>query len=84
MDLNLSLKMAGSSFGIATEFLYKIYNKPETSMVFIPAFVLDSGDLQKLDAVLKENKFALLLTKEYLFRPRLPPSFGDINAMVRT
>ena len=43
----LALKGAGTSFGIVTEFLYKVYDVPETKPALIPVIIKDIKDLRE-------------------------------------
>ena len=54
-DTNLfkSLQLAGSSYGIVTEFLYRIYPSPEIQPVITLIYIEDKSDLWKLDAAAK-------------------------------
>ena len=48
-----SLQLAGSSYGIVTEFLYRIYPTPETQPVITLIYIEDKSDLWKIDAAAK-------------------------------
>ena len=48
---------AGSSFGIATEFLYKIYPRPETQPIIAMIYIEDNYDLRKLEKAAKDGRF---------------------------
>ena len=54
-DNNLfkSLQLAGSSYGIVTEFLYRIFPTPETQPVITLIYIEDKADLWKIDAAAK-------------------------------
>ena len=60
-DTNLfkSLQLAGSSYGIITEFLYRIYPSPEIQPVITLIYIEDKSDLWKLDGAAKGNFFAM-------------------------
>ncbi|TRY76806.1 hypothetical protein TCAL_10455, partial [Tigriopus californicus] len=45
-DLFFALKGAGSSFGIVTNFLYQIYDEPETQPVLVPIFFRGPSNYQ--------------------------------------
>ena len=70
VDINLSLKVAGSSFGIVTEFLYKIYVVPETNSINLPAYILDKKDLLTVNDIAKDTNFSVAVFREFSFRPR--------------
>ena len=48
---------AGSSLGIATEFLYKIYPRPETQPIIAMIYIEDNYDLRKLEKAAKDGRF---------------------------
>ena len=48
-NLWLGLHGAGASFGIVTEFLYKVYPSPETLASVLPVWVCDNKDLQAIE-----------------------------------
>ena len=49
-DLFKSLQLAGSSFGIVTEFHYRIFYEPEVQPVITLVYIEDKSDLWKIDA----------------------------------
>ena len=51
-DHNLfkSLQLAGSSFGIVTEFHYRIFPEPEVQSAIALVYIEDKSDLWKIDA----------------------------------
>ena len=48
---------AGSSYGIVTEFLYKIYPRPETQPIIAMIYIEDNYDLRKLEKAAKDGRF---------------------------
>ena len=40
-----SLQLAGSSFGITTEFIYRVYNTPEVMPALVLVYIDDETDL---------------------------------------
>ncbi len=58
-DLFFGLKGAGSSFGIATEFLYTVYKEPETLSVFLLLNIKDHRDILKLRRLVDEGRYAV-------------------------
>lgn len=40
-----SLQLAGSSFGITTEFIYRVYDTPEVTPVLVLVYIDDETDL---------------------------------------
>ena len=59
---------AGSSFGIATEFLYKIYPRPETQPIIAMIYIEDNYDLRKLEKAAKDGRFHVSWFMPYAFR----------------
>ena len=47
---------AGSSFGIVTEFLYKIYPRPETQPIISLIYIEDNYDLRKLEKAARDGR----------------------------
>ena len=65
-DLFFAMRGAGSSFGIATEFLYKIYPMPETSPAVILVWISDKRDLWKIQAAAYDSsKYSIAINNEY-------------------
>ena len=48
---------AGSSFGIVTEFLYKIYPRPETQPIISLIYIEDNYDLRKLEKAARDGRY---------------------------
>ena len=65
-DLFFAMRGAGSSFGIATEFLYKIYPTPETSPAVILVWITDKRDLWKIQkAAYDTSRYSITINNEY-------------------
>ena len=65
-DLFFAMRGAGSSFGIATEFLYKIYPTPETSPAVILVWISDKSDLWKIQkAAYYTNKYSITVNDDF-------------------
>ena len=65
-----SLQQAGSSFGIVTEFHYKIYKTPEILPALVLVYIDDKSDLWKFEAAANYNgKYHLCLHTAYFFTP---------------
>ncbi len=64
-----AMRGAGSSFGIVTEFLYKIYPRPETQPIVAMIYLEDSYDLRKLEKASKDGRYHLTWFVPYIFRP---------------
>ena len=58
-DLGLFEAMggAGSSYGIVTEFLYKIYPRPETNPIISLIYIENNYDLRKLEKAAKDGRY---------------------------
>ena len=52
-----AMRGAGSSFGIVTEFLYKIYPHPETQPIISLIYIENNADLRKLERASKDGRF---------------------------
>ena len=55
-DLWFALKGAGSSYGIATEFLYRLHPNPETRAVLVFVFLENPWDFEKLAKLSQTGK----------------------------
>ena len=65
-DLFFAMRGAGSSFAIATEFLYQIYKLPETSPAVILVWINDKRDLWKIQkAAYDTSKYSIAINNEY-------------------
>ena len=71
-NLRYALRRAGASYGIVTEFVYKVFQHPETLSVVAMAFLKDSYDLQKLVKAGQEGKYAISITQPLFFRRPKP------------
>ena len=56
--------MAGSSFGIVTEFHYRIFPEPEVLPVVAVIYIEDKADLWRIDAAGRSKFTLILLIKE--------------------
>ena len=74
-DLFFAMRGAGSSFGIATEFLYVINRTPETEAAVILVWINDMKDLWRIqEAAYKSNRSTLDLFKQKI------PSYSSGSA----
>jgi len=65
-DLFFAMRGAGSSFGIATEFLYVINRTPETEAAVILVWINDMKDLWRIqEAAYKSNRFSIAINNEF-------------------
>lgn len=76
-DLFFSLKGAGSSYGIVTEFLYRIYPGPEIRPSLIPLDVTNVQDLKKLKWLNEQGRFDVTLLRifQYTKLTHVPENF---------
>ena len=58
-DLFSSLQSAGSSYGITTEFLYRIYPEPEVEAAFTMVYMENASDLLNFERAAKDGRFHL-------------------------
>jgi hypothetical protein len=66
-DIFFAMRGAGSSFAIATEFLYQIYRRPETSPAVILVLINDKRDLWKIqEATYDTSKYSIAINNEYV------------------
>ena len=56
-----SLQLAGSSFGVVTEFHYRIFNGPELLPVFALVYMEDEWDLRNYEAAGNHGRYHLCL-----------------------
>ena len=59
---------AGSSYGIVTEFLYKIYPRPETQPIISMIYIENPEDLRKLERAAQDGRFHVSWFVPYAFR----------------
>ena len=71
-NLRYALRRAGASYGIVTEFVYKVFQHPETLSVVAMAFLKDADDLQKLVKAGQEGRYAISITQPLFFRRPKP------------
>jgi hypothetical protein len=59
---------AGSSYGIVTEFLYKVYPRPETQPIIAMIYIEGNSDLRKLERAAKDGHYHVSWFIPYAFR----------------
>ena len=69
-DLFKALQIAGSSYGITTEFLYRIYPGPEVLPALMFVYIENERDLRSLDKVVLSGLYHV-----HLFIPGLQDKF---------
>lgn len=67
-NLFFSLTGAGQSYGIVTEFLYKIYPKPETLPILAMIFLENPYDVRKLERLAMDGRYHVTLFFIYMFK----------------
>ena len=65
-DLFFAMRGAGSSYAIATEFLYQIYKMPETMPAVMLVWITDMKDMWKIqEAAYYTSKYSIVISNEY-------------------
>jgi len=65
-DLFFAMRGAGSSFGIATDFLYQVYPTPETSPAVVLVWITGKQDLRRIQrAAFDTNKYSITVNNEF-------------------
>merc|ERR1711971_64147 len=59
---------AGSSYGVVTEFLYKIYPRPETQPIISMIYIETPQDLRRLEQAAQDGRFHVSWFVPYAFR----------------
>ena len=62
-----ALQSAGASFGIVTEFHYRIFPRPEVQPAIVLVYVDDKSDLWKFEAAVNDGRYHLCLHVPYHF-----------------
>ena len=60
-DLFRSLQLAGSSYGITTEFVYRVYNTPEVRPVLVLVYVEDETDLYNFELAAFDGRYLYIV-----------------------
>ena len=71
-DLRYALRGSGPSFGIVTEFLYKVYDHPETLSCVAFVFLKDGRDLQKLVEAGQHGRYGISIMQPIPIRKPKP------------
>jgi len=77
-DLFFALKGAGSSYGIATEFLYRIHKTPETRPVVMFLILESLHDVRKLEAISRKGLFQVRDKCKSRARRNICPPFAGV------
>ena len=71
-DLHYAMRGAGSSFGIITELIYKIYPQPETLSCFLLVYIENSYDFMKLNKAAMDGRYTITAFEPFLLRRPMP------------
>ena len=74
-DLRYGLRGAGPSFGIVTEFLYKVYHHPETLSAVFMIFIENEYDLKKLVKAGQNGRYGITIMHPMVYRKPKPASW---------
>ncbi len=64
-DLFFGLRMAGTSFGITTEILYKVYRKPDPVPLVLPVVAKTPEVIDKLAKITAEGRYQLVINRAF-------------------
>ncbi len=67
-DLFYALKGAGSSYGIVTNFVYKLYPRPETQAVLVFVFLRHHRDFVRLQKLSDKGRYMISAYRIQRFR----------------
>ena len=67
-NLRYGLRGAGPSFGIVTEFLYKVYPHPETLSCVVLVYIESGYDLQRLVDAGQDGRYGITLMHPMIYR----------------
>ena len=74
-NLRYALRGAGPSFGIVTEFLYKVYPHPETLSCVLLVYIENSYHLQKLVKAGEDGRYGITIMQPLLYRRPKPANW---------
>jgi len=77
-NLRYALRGAGPSFGIVTEFDYKVYKHPETMSCVLLVFVQDGQDLAKLVKAGQHGRYAINIIQAMIYRRPKPSKWVSL------
>ena len=80
-DLRYALRGSGPSFGIVTEFLYKVYDHPETLSCVAFVFLKDGRDLQKLVEAGQHGRYGISIMQPIPIRKPKPSKLVSIKSI---
>lgn len=67
-DLFYALKGAGSSYGVVTNFVYRVHPRPETKAVLVFLFVTSHRDFAKLQKISDRGRYMVSAYRIQRFR----------------
>ena len=79
-NLRYGLRAAGPSFGIVTEFLYKVYPHPETLSCVVLVYIKTGKDLEKLVKAGQDGRYGISIIQPVLFRRPKPAKLVSHNS----
>ena len=82
-DLFFALKGAGASYGITTEFLYKVFPRPETKPVVLFVYFNNPGDFRRLQRISDSGQFQIAAYRVQHF-VKLDGAFDNIVRFMDT
>jgi hypothetical protein len=67
-DLKYAMRASGGSFGIVTEFVYKMYPRPETLSCLLFIYVENEYDFKKLNQAAQNGRYAVTVFEPVFLR----------------
>ena len=83
-NLRYGLRAAGPSFGIVTEFLYKVYPHPETLSCVVLVYVKTGKDLEKLVKAGQDGRYGISIIQPVIFRKPKPAKWVSHRDILKT
>lgn len=71
-NLRYAMRGSGASFGIVTEFLYKVYPRPETLSCLTFTYLRSSKDFERLYKAGQDGRYAINILQPILLRRPKP------------
>jgi hypothetical protein len=72
------MRGSGASFGIVTEFLYKVYPKPETLSCAVMTYMTSSKDFERLYKASQDGRYGISIVQPFVFRKPKPAQWVRI------
>ena len=67
-NLRYALRASGASFGIVTEFVYKVYPHPETLSCVVLVYIHSGRDLERLVQAGQDGRYGISILQPMFFR----------------